>query len=528
MFLVAEEHRCVFGQHDLINGSKLQPHDTATPSSLVPHTHARSALAATQIDPTAAVGEHNLAASQYASAQKSTTNSEAARTLKLLEQHHERLARLIKWQHANPVAHRSETVVDEKSTSQPLPSPKSPKPPEEPFNKSQQPAAPSAPLPQRDISSSIASNLASARGIPASRQRRGNPASPASSTQHAEGKLTTPTRRPKLSDYSSRSDSNPLQEKAASATKSPGPPKISQLPQAADQPANPTPSSIDEPFNRFYSTFESLFTKLSAPLAFAGLPLGIDDTPNSEPAPSSPRKATTQKEKIKDDPDYTRAFSRAAIRALHEERGLTTAAESFYVVPTTGGTISYADILARTKREAARGLGVPEPTDAENPDDEFVDARETPQPPSPAASRKGGKPPGSKGGSTKNMEELTLENQAIRDLLDVLSKRLAQFEMGSQSQSMALHQSLRMMHQSQALPPLPTAGGGVSRGGANEERLAALEEQLTAAQKEMERMGRENEKLKGVVGRYRERWEKLKEGARTRREGTGVGTGGEG
>ena len=420
-------------------------------------------------------------------------------------------------------------MVEEKSASQPLHSSKPSKPLEEPSNKSQQPAAPSAPLPQRDISSSIASNLASARGIPTSRQRRGNPASPASSTQHAEGKLTTPTRRPKLGDYTSRSDSNPLQEKAAQATTSLAPLKLSQLPQAADQSANPTPSSIDEPFNRFYSTFESLFTKLSAPLAFAGLPLGLDDTPNTEPAPSSPRKASTQKEKIKDDPDYTRAFSRAAIRALHEERGLTTAAESFYVVPTTGGTISYADILARTKREAARGLGVPEPTDAENPDDEFVDARETPQPPSPAASRKGGKPSGGKGGSTKNMEELILENQAIRDLLDVLSKRLAQFEMGSQSQSMALHQSLRMMHQSQALPPLPIAGGGgVSKGGASDERLALLEEQLAAAQKETERMGRENEKLKGVVGRYRERWEKLKEGARTRREGAGVGAGGEG
>ena len=419
--------------------------------------------------------------------------------------------------------------MDEKSAYQPLPSSKPSKPPEEPSYKSQQPASPSAPLPQRDISSSIASNLASARGIPTSRQRRGNPASPASSTQHAEGKLTTPTRRPKLGDYSSRADSTPLQEKAAPATRSPAPSKISQPPQAADQPTNPTPSSIDEPFNRFYSTFESLFTKLSAPLAFAGLPLGLDDAPNPEPAPSSPRKTSTQKEKIKDDPEYTRAFSRAAIRALHEERGLTTAAESFYVVPTTGGTISYADILARTKREAARGLGVPEPTDTENPDDEFVDARETPQPPSPAASRKGGKPSVGKSGGTKNMEELILENQAIRDLLDVLSKRLAQFEMGSQSQSMALHQSLRMMYQSQAFPPLPSAGaGGVSRGGASDERLALLEEQLTAAQKETERMGRENEKLKGVVGRYRERWEKLKEGARTRREGTGVGTGTEG
>jgi len=38
-------------------------------------------------------------------------------------------------------------------------------------------------------------------------------------------------------------------------------------------------------------------------------------------------------------------------------------------------------------------------------------------------------------------------------------------------------------------------------------------------------MGKENEKLKGVVGRYRERWEKLKEGARVRREGGGSGLG---
>lgn len=388
---------------------------------------------------------------------------------------------------------------------------------------SQQPATPGNPLPQRDVSSSIASNLASARGIPTNRQKRGSPASPASSTQHAEGKLTTPQRLSKLGDYPTRAAPNPIQEKVASSIKA----QASKVPQplkAADQPTKPIPSSTDEPFNRFYSTFESLFTKLSAPLAFAGLPLGLDDTQTPDPVPTSPNKISIQKEKIKEDPDYTRAFSRAALRALHEERGLATAAESFYVVPTTGGTISYADILARTKREAARGLGIPD-TEAENPDDEFVDARETPQPPSPVTSRKVGKP---KSGSTKTMEELTLENQAMRDLLDVLSKRLAQFEMGSQSQSMALHQSLRMMHQSQALPPLPAGAGGVSKGGVTDERLAVVEEQLKTLQKENERMGRENEKLKGVIGRYRERWEKLKEGARTRRDGTGTGTGGEG
>ncbi len=53
------------------------------------------------------------------------------------------------------------------------------------------------------------------------------------------------------------------------------------------------------------------------------------------------------------------------------------------------------------------------------------------------------------------------------------------------------------------------------------ERAESLEEQVKDGKKELERTGRENEKLKGVVGRYRERWEKLKEGARVRREGTG-------
>jgi len=52
-----------------------------------------------------------------------------------------------------------------------------------------------------------------------------------------------------------------------------------------------------------------------------------------------------------------------------------------------------------------------------------------------------------------------------------------------------------------------------------EEARAVLEAALAHAQKDVEKYGRENEKLKTVVLRYRERWEKLKEGARVRREG---------
>lgn len=123
------------------------------------------------------------------------------------------------------------------------------------------------------------------------------------------------------------------------------------------------------------------------------------------------------------------------------------------------------------------------------------------------------------------MEELQLENECLRSVVDNISRRLVEFEMGAQTSSLALQRSIRAMQ-----TPVSVAGAGGSEipgggGDGNDGRVIALEEQLAEVKKEAERMGRENEKLRGVVGRYRERWEKLKEGARVRREVTGDGAG---
>lgn len=167
----------------------------------------------------------------------------------------------------------------------------------------------------------------------------------------------------------------------------------------------------------------------------------------------------------------------------------------------------YASILAR----GGHFPGIERDGTRNNDDlEEFVDARETPGPPSPLMTRGGRK---SIAGSGKTMEELQLENAELRDTLNRVSNRLWQFEVGAQTSSAALHQSIRAsMRQSPAASAV-----GVPEG----ERLEKMEEQIREGKKEMERMGKENEKLKGVVARYRERWEKLKEGARVRREGTG-------
>ena len=134
------------------------------------------------------------------------------------------------------------------------------------------------------------------------------------------------------------------------------------------------------------------------------------------------------------------------------------------------------------------------------------------------------------------MEELHLENTALRQLLDTQSRRLQMWEASAQSQSQALAQSFRALHEhSPVHAPVPNAvvsdavaavdqGVGTAASAA-EERIRKLEGDVKSAQQEMEacatenaKFAKENEKLKVVIGRYREKWEQLKAGAKLRRE----------
>ena len=309
----------------------------------------------------------------------------------------------------------------------------------------------------------------------------------------------------------------------------------------ADAVAPPPQKGItEEPFQRFYSTFGDLISKISAPLAFAGLPLGTD----ANQAKSTKRKSSAEtrldrQQAISDrpstsaEPDVSKIFSKAALRAVRDgtNGAPNTTAESFYVVPTTGGTVSYAGILSRAEKEARRNS-------FEEADEDFVDARETPSP-EMRHSMTGAKSRVARGAdkltslqNPKTLEELQMENQALKHLSDTLSKRLHMWEVSAQSSSMALQQSIRAMHHlpSPEHHPLPAPSGGsaatspiapLSAGPSmadHEQRIKELEELVCTSEKELGQVGRENEKLRNVLARYRERWEKLKEGAKTRRE----------
>ncbi|CAL5871893.1 uncharacterized protein PFLUO_LOCUS6147 [Penicillium psychrofluorescens] len=522
----------------------------AAPLTLA-HTHARNAVLETRkSNPVAASEEHDLAAGEFATAAQSSIDHEALRTLRLLESHHKKLAEILRFQHEHPVSANSEATTD---TALPNPAAQ-PSSPDvgamktthiTPDTQNQPPRLPGNARVSSRESSSIASDLASARGIPA-HPRRASPVSPTLSSQQAGAKMAEAPSRIKAGD--SRWQEVPIKGRRgrASTPRQPWSPPLPNAAEVASQQAVPpstagsvspknTTSMADEPFQRFYSTFEGLISRISAPLAFAGLPLGPEEPKKATPAGRKTaaeakldrHHATSDRSTASAEPDVSRLFSRAALRSIQDTPGTSPGNpnESFYVVPTTGGTMSYAGILTRAEKEARRNS-------LEDADDDFVDARETPSSPEV---RQGSNSRTLRRGATekitnlqnpKTLEELQMENQALKHLSDTLSKRLHMWEVNAQSSSLALQQSLRAMHHHNVPSPehasstatSPTAQlSSAPAMSESDPRVKELEEIVRRGEQELERVGRENAKLTNVLGRYRDRWEKLKEGAKTRR-----------
>ncbi|KAL4946293.1 hypothetical protein BDV06DRAFT_182664 [Aspergillus oleicola] len=494
------------------------------------HTHARNAVLETRkSNPVAASEEHDLAAGEFATVAQSSRDHEALRTLHLLEQHHKRLAHILRFQHENPSSVARASKTDSQQPPKLIGNPR---------------------LPKRETSS-IASNLASARGIPA-QPRRSSPASPTLSSQQAGAKMTDGPTKIRTSEQSLRGTQRdrgnrssgqrqPWSPPAASPTEITSQQTVPAETKDSTQQSN-RPSLTEEPFQRFYSTFEGLIGKISAPLAFAGLPLGSDGTNDANtPRKSSAETRVDRRNAVHDrsnsthEPDISKIFSRAAMKAISNGgsgMGTGNPAESFYVVPTTGGTVSYAGILTRAEKEARRNS-------VDEPEDDFVDARETPSSPEMLQTNKGkGNIARGNGKLTtaqkpKTLEELQMDNQMLRNLTDKLAQRLHMWEVNSQSQSMALQQSLKAIHHQNIPSPehgphsgsavsspaanLPAPAAGTATGAEQDQRIKELEEIIQRSEKELEQAGKENERLHSTLGRYRDRWEKLKESAKNRR-----------
>ncbi|KAJ5145823.1 uncharacterized protein N7515_000387 [Penicillium bovifimosum] len=496
------------------------------------HTHARNAVLETRkANPVAASEEHDLAAGEFATAAQGSSDLEALRTLRLLETHHKKLAEILRFQHEHPATPSTEAASAAPSslaTQQTAADGNTKAAAATPDAHNLPPRlAGNARIPGRD-KSSIASNLASARGIP-SHPRRGSPVSPTLTSQHAAAKMTETPSRARGSESRLRDGPNKNRASRVSTARPPWSPPIPSSTEMTTQQTAPSiaesgapkekPAITDEAFDRFYSAFGSLVSKVSGPLAFAGIQMGQTGSTRAEPSRKAPaevkvnRGHATLDQSITGEPDVDKLFSRAALRSIRDGSGAGPGnpAESFYVVPTTGGTMSYAGILTRAERQARRNS-------VDDGEDDFVDARENTPIPRNAPQRHPQK--------QKTMEELQVENETLRGLTDSLATRLHMWEVSAQSSSMALQQSIRMMHRQTGGTPdhfqsgttSPVATMSAPPGAAETDaRIKELEERIRNSEKKLETASHENEKLKNVLGRYRDRWEKLKEGAKTRR-----------
>ncbi|SPO05852.1 uncharacterized protein DNG_08539 [Cephalotrichum gorgonifer] len=505
------------------------------------HDHALAASKATKsADTTVAISEHTFAAGEFANAAQSTTSIEALRTLKLLEQHHRRLSELLQLPSRHP-AQAADTDADNNvdGDEKQLTSAKDASTTSEVSTKSGKAAAKTPQVPSllgqqrhssRDVSSSIVSNLASARGIRL--KYGGQPVAPSVSGNAASGDLDPLPRR---RDGSKTKMQTMLEHppKPVRAPQDPSQKKQEAHPIEAGEDGQDQPESAEDGYSRFYSSFGSLFNKLSAPLAFAGLPLIAEEPSATQepqaPEPTSPKKSRQHRRQAQapgGDPDLSKIYSKAALRLV--SRDGHAASDSFYVVPTSGHTMSYANILTFAEKEKRRMEASLHTSSSAgdaigDDEDDFVDARETPQALSPTARRRIGKARTERD-LNNTIEELCLENKSLKDMLDKLSRRLHAFEASAQNSSLALAESMRLMR-----PGSPHASTSATAGGADERsrrERAEMEERLASAVRHIEVLEKDNLKMQKTLGKYRDKWDQLKESAKARRGG-GQATGGE-
>lgn len=484
-------------------------------------------------DSTVAINEHTLAAGEFSNAAKATSSIEALRTLRLLEQHHQKLSELIKFSVEHPGRHATSEKHDRETGEKDQAEAAGSEASSGPVAGSASKAATTIPgltpqrryPPSRELSSSIASNLASARGIRASRYR-GQPLAPSISNDQAPGNVDLTARntgsRTKMQHMldSKTGKSKPSWVPPTQA------PSQSSRPPSVDEGVETEPATentpADEGFSRFYSTFGSIINRLSTPLAFAGLPLITEESTAESPTPEVPPQKRDRGKVIPpsgEEPDLSKIYSKAALRAVHRDGHAVN--DSFYVVPTSGHTVSYANILNFDQKERRRAIAASlhdgEAETVDDPEeDDFVDARESQASISPVTKRRVGK------SQTERdlyniIEELSTENASLKSMLDRVTKRLQLFEASAQHSRLALADSMRI-----ARPGSPMSHSGGAQGQAADEALKRrnqeLEEELDTASKQFEVLEKDNKRLRHNLDKYRDKWESLKAGAKARRD----------
>ncbi|TPX46684.1 hypothetical protein SeLEV6574_g03100 [Synchytrium endobioticum] len=287
--------------------------------------------------------------------------------------------------------------------------------------------------------------------------------------------------------------------------------------------------SID-PFNRFWDAVETLVQKtVTAPVAFATAPLGLDSINSGDGGNSGTNTKHTSLSS-----SYTSNSGRPDMSdTIRTAAPIPSILNSYFVVPNTPEYYLPAPFQHATIRNNTLAYSTNDHSCSNHP---FANSHahthgHDHQPRTQDDLR-----------VLKTSEELRLENESLKSTVDILSRQVVTLEKAAEENAMLRSSIIQFRQDVQkekakqriikpgfglgnaALPgALPSfsalsAFGSPAQSTVMEDREAGLMRKVAQLQEELKKSRDENEKHVAAIAKYRERWDRLKESARKRKE----------
>ncbi|RIA85648.1 hypothetical protein C1645_741429 [Glomus cerebriforme] len=248
-----------------------------------------------------------------------------------------------------------------------------------------------------------------------------------------------------------------------------------------------TDDDDSDPFNKFWDIVEGLVQKISNPIAFATVPLNGADSrttfdPNTIQSPM-PFRYNAVNENIVDD---------SKVEELN-----AAMMESFYIIPKD-----------QRPNYGSRSLGLPQSSSSLSPSAHRI-------------------PSDSKGSTTKTLEEYSIENKQLKAIIDNMSKRMLTFEKATEENNMLKSSILQFKNDVQKQAKRIKVSQEILRSSSIVKQIspesstvgnAYLQRRIKELEEENRLLKSERDKQQELVTKYKDRWEKLKEAAKKKRE----------
>ncbi|TPX34018.1 hypothetical protein SmJEL517_g03267 [Synchytrium microbalum] len=299
-------------------------------------------------------------------------------------------------------------------------------------------------------------------------------------------------------------------------------------------------AEVQDPFNRFWDAVENLVQKtVTAPVAFATAPLGFDEFGANNSGGNKQSNNTSPSS------SYTSNNGSGGGRDVMSETikgpggGATSILNSYFVVPSSTSAPEYYPSATYPPSSQQQQQSVPSSSRSSHPNYNGHQQNYNNEEPLRLRTEQDLR-------VLKTSEELRLENASLKMTVDMLSRQVVALQRAAEENDMlrsSIIQFRQDVQKEKAKQRMlkPTPGGFPSSPAAStmmDEREASLtrkvvslQDELKLAKQDVERVKQENERHVSALHKYRERWERLKESAKKRKElspTTGEGSGSNG